>query len=117
MKNGVRGSSNDAAMLSQIAGMDSYYINKPKRLIILSLFRFYGYFFICSLLSFHILIVPMVPVWVYLLYKFYIALKCLEKFNVSKQKVVVYSFVVIAFEIISSVYIRKVIWLIITRVL
>ena len=117
VRNGQRKPWNDVSLLNDVVGMDSYYINKPQKLIITTLFRFYGWFFICTLLSFHLLIIPMVPVWAYCMYRFYIGLKCMEKYNVSKCKVVLYSCFVIVVESIISIYIRKAIWFVVTQIL
>lgn len=116
MKNGLREPSNDAILLNSVREMDFYYINKPRKFIIFTLFRFYGWFFLCALLSFHILMGPMVPVWTYCIYKFYIGLKYLKKYNVSKCKIAMYTVFIIAIELISSAYIRDAIWVILIRI-
>lgn len=117
MKNGLRQNRDDVMLLNDANEMNSFYINKPRKLIVRTLFRFFGWFFICALLSFHIFKFPMIPVWAYCIYKFYIGLKYFEKYNVSKCKVVIFSCFVIVTELIISIFVRKAIWFLFSRIL
>ena len=61
-----------------------------------------------ALMSFHLFIIPLVPAWIMMIYKyFYVFLNKLGRFGISKLKYGIFSTIVIAGEIIASHFIRQ----------
>ncbi len=70
-------------------------------------------FFYCFLFSFNVLIVPMIPLWVYSIYRFYIALQYFKRFNLSPSKIIFFTVIICFIEMILCFYIRKILYFVI----
>ena len=92
--------------------MEISYLKKPWTAIFKAAFLWYLRFFALALLSFHLLIVGLVPIWIIFIYQFfYVFLKRLEKFGISKLKFGAFGVFVIVMEIVASHFIRELILL------
>lgn len=80
----------NAKRLLMIRQMNAFYIYKPWRAIARRLAGHTVVFFVFALMTFHIFAIPMAAVWVLYLYRFYITLKWLEKFNLSPFKIAIF---------------------------
>ncbi len=89
---------------------ETFYIDKPKRGIMAKLAGMYFYFFFCTLLSFGILWMPMVPAWGLCIYKFYCTVRYLKIYNISAKKLCIFSVLVVGAEFLLAVYARKALW-------
>jgi len=96
-----------AFSLRSASGGEKIYIYKPWKTIFRVLSCYYVFFAFLTLISFHVLILFLLPVWIILLYEFYIALKWMENFNISPIKMTVFSLFIETGFIIASPYIRK----------
>ena len=110
----MKTSADDAVLLNYADLLETHYINKPIKKIIRVMASLYFSFFYCFLFSFNILIVPMIPLWAYSIYRFYIALKYFKKFNLSQCKIIIFTVIICSIEAILCFYIRKMIYYIIT---
>jgi len=108
----LRTSADDAVLLNYADFLETHYINKPIKKIIRVLASIYLNFFYCFFFSFNILIVPMIPLWVYSVYRFYTALKYFKKFNLSPSKIIFFTLVICIIEMFLCSYIRKILYLI-----
>lgn len=109
----MRTSADDAILLNYSDFLETHYINKPIKKIIETMVSLYLSFFYCFLFSFNILIVPMIPLWVYSIYRFYTALQYFKKFNLSPTKIIFFTLFICLIEMILSFYIRKLLYFII----
>lgn len=108
MRNFIYG---DAQLLASIREMDMHYIVRPHRAIRKMLCKAYLFeTFLCAMLSVGILWVPMIPVWCYCFFRMYIRIQYLKKFNVSSVRMVIMTIMVVAAEIVISIYLRSIIW-------
>lgn len=90
------------------ANAERMYLCRPWKAIfaetLLGLLRF----FLLALMSFHLFIIPLVPAWIMMVYKyFYVFLNKLGRFGISKVKYGIFSATVIAGEIVASHFIRQ----------
>jgi len=102
----------DAILLNYADFLEIHYINKPIKKILKAILSLCLNFFCCFLFSFNILIVPMIPLWAYSIYKFYIALKYFKRFNLSPLKITLFTIIICFIEMILSFYIRKILYFI-----
>ena len=73
-------------------------------------FYYYAFFAFLTLLSFNVLALVLIPAWFMLLYQFFIALKWMENFNISKVKTTVYSALIETGFVAAAPYVRKFLW-------
>ena len=89
------------------------YLVKPWDAIFKIAFLWFLRFFAVAMLSFHILIVGLIPIWVIFIYNFfYVFFKRLKKFNISRIKFGIFSAFVIISEIVASHFLREIIMMI-----
>lgn len=89
------------------------YLVKPWGAIFKIAFLWFLRFFAVAMLSFHILIVGLIPIWVIFIYNFfYVFFKRLKKFNISRIKFGIFSAFVIISEIVASHFLREIIMMI-----
>ena len=96
--------------LNAINQMESLTIYKPWKIIFYVIRSQLLRFFILTLLSFDLFIWAMIPVWSIIIYEYYITLKWLEIFNISKIKVMIWTLFAEVLFIMISPLIRKCIW-------
>ena len=90
------------------ANAERMYLCRPWRAIFAETFLWFLRFFPLALMSFHLFIIPLVPAWIMMIYKyFYVFLNKLDRFGISKLKYGIFSTIVIAGEIIASHFIRQ----------
>lgn len=109
----MKTSADDAVLLNFADIIETHYINKPVKKILRVMASLYLNFFYCFLFSFNILIVPMIPLWTYSIYRFYIALKYFKKFNLSPCKIIFFTVIICLIEIVLCFYIRKMLYFVI----
>lgn len=101
----------DAGEVMLAVTADKFYINKPWSAIFGEAAFHFLLFFIISMISFHILLVPAVPLWVIEGYRFfYVFFKKLERFNISKIKFAVFGAAVILTELVAAHFLRELIY-------
>lgn len=106
----------DARTTDAVMKMETHYMFRPlKQIKKLFCKMFFIDFAMCTLLSFHILWVPMIPIWGRCIYRQYVRIMYLKKFNMSVVKVLIFILSVLSLEFVASFYLRKLLWLIITN--
>lgn len=101
----------DAKEAMTLLNGEKLWIIKPWRAIFGEAAFHFLMFFIISMMSFHIFLVPAVPLWVIEGYRFfYIFLKKLERFNISKVKFSIFGISIILIEIVASIFLRELIY-------
>lgn len=113
----MRTSADDAVLLNFADILETHYINKPVKKILRVMASLHLNFFYCFLFSFNILTVPMIPMWAYSIYRFYIALQYFKKFNLSPYKIIFFTGMICFIEAVLCYYIRKIIYFAITVIL
>ena len=93
--------------LQSVTGQEKIYIYKPWKAIFRTFFYYYAFFAFLTLLSFNVLALVLIPAWFMLLYQFFIALKWMENFNISKVKTTVYSALIETGFVAAAPYVRK----------
>lgn len=107
----------EGTILERIRDMESYYIFKPMKDIRDVFYRmFFVDFLICTMLSFHIFWVPMIPAWLYCIFRQYIRVRYLEKYNFSAGKVLILMLFVLSGEFVAAHYVRQLVWYILTNI-
>lgn len=90
------------------ANAERMYLCRPWRAIFAETLLWLLRFFPLALMSFHLFIIPLVPAWIMMIYKyFYVFLNKLDRFGISKLKYGIFSAIVIAGEIVASHFIRQ----------
>ena len=90
------------------ANAERMYLCRPWKAIFAETLLWLLRFFLLALMSFHLFIIPLVPAWIMMVYKyFYVFLNKLGRFGISKVKYGIFSATVIAGEIVASHFIRQ----------
>ena len=89
------------------ASAERMYLHRPWRLVFAETGKWFLKFLPLALLSFNILLIPLVPCWIIMLYNyFYVYFNKLNNFGISKIKFGIFSAFVIIAELIASHFIR-----------
>ncbi len=102
--------------LNAINQMEELYIYKPWGRIFYTLGVQIARFAVLTLISFDMLVWFAVPAWAMILYEFYLALKWLEKFDISMLKILAWAALAEACLIFLSPFVRKFIWYLISGI-
>ena len=113
----MRTSADDAILLNFANLLETHYINKPIKKILQVMASLYLNFIYCFFFSFNILTVPMIPLWTYSIYRFYIALQYFKRFNLSPPKIIFFTVIICFIEAVLCYYIRKMLYFAITVIL
>lgn len=101
-----------AKAIMNLTNSENTYLRRPWKAIFHETFIWFLRFFPLALMSFYLFIIPLVPAWVMMLYKyFYVFLSKLKKFGISKIKYGIFSAVVIVLEVVASHFIRELLFM------
>lgn len=101
-----------AKEVMNLSKAENLYLCRPWKAIFHEAFMWFLRFFPLTMMSFYIFIIPLIPEWVMMLYRyFYIFLNKLERFGISKIKFGIFSAIVIILEITASHFIRELLFM------